>query len=173
MRKKHLFRLRRVACTSLLIFVAVAPTAVSAGDEPHPFTIHDLVVMERISDPQLSPDGQNVAFVLRTTDPEANRGCRDLWMVSSEGGPSVRLTTHEASENQPRWAPDGKSLFFLSGRSGSSQVWQLPLTGGEARQVTDLPLDVGGFVLSPDGGAQHGDRLQHALQVSVRHHQGF
>ncbi|MCP4654721.1 MAG: S9 family peptidase [bacterium] len=151
MRKKHLCGLRRVVCTSLLIIVAVAPAAVCAGDESHPFNVHDLVAMDRISDPQVSPDGQNVAFVLRTTDLEANKGRTDLWMVSPEGGPSVRLTTHEAPDGQPRWAPDGKSLFFLSGRSGSSQVWQLPLTGGEARQVTDLPLDVGGFVLSPDG----------------------
>ncbi len=151
MRKKHLCGLRRVVGTSLLIFVAVAPAALIAGDESHPFTVHDLVAMDRISDPQVSPDGQSVAFVLRTTDLEANKGRTDLRMVSSEGGPSVRLTTHEAADNQPRWAPDGKSLFFLSSRSGSSQVWQLPLSGGEARQVTDLPLDVGGFVLSPDG----------------------
>jgi dipeptidyl aminopeptidase/acylaminoacyl peptidase len=68
-------------------------------------------------------------------------------------GPSElrRLTTDPANDSSPRFAPDGKSLYFLSSRSGSSQVWRLPLDGGEARQVTDLPLDVSNLLLSPDG----------------------
>ena len=62
-----------------------------------------------------------------------------------------RLTTHPDSDASPQWAPDGSAVYFLSTRGGSSQVWQIDPRGGEARQVTDLPLDVGGFLVSPDG----------------------
>lgn len=122
-----------------------------------PFTVHDLVTLRRISDPQVSPDGTRIAFVVRETDREADRGRTDLWMVTlaadgSAAGEPRRLTSHEAGDHGPRWAADGGGLFFLSSRSGSSQVWHLPLGGGEARQVTDLPLDVGNLVVSPAGG---------------------
>ncbi len=123
-------------------------------------TPRELVTLRRLSDPQPSPDGGWVAYVLRTTDLEADRGRTDLWMVALKGGVQRRLTTHEAGDFNPRWAADGKSLYFLSTRSGSSQVWRLPMAGGEAVQVTDLPLDVGNLELSPAG-----DRLAFTLEV--------
>ncbi len=118
---------------------------------PHPFNIQDQVRLARISSPAVSPDGQQVAYVLRTTDMAANRGNFDLWMVPAAGGEARQLTRGPAADTEPTWAPDGKSLYFLSSRSGKTQVWRLPLEGGEPEQVTDLPLDVGGFQLSPDG----------------------
>jgi dipeptidyl aminopeptidase/acylaminoacyl peptidase len=108
----------------------------------------------------VSPDGEWVAFVLRETDLEADRGRTDLWRVRLDGTGLERLTTDEAADGSPRWAPDGGSLYFLSSRSGSSQVWRLPLGGGEAARVTDLPLDVGVYSISPDGS-----RLAVALEV--------
>ena len=132
-------------------------TSAMTGFEPavfadrHPFTARDLVTMARLSDPQVSPDGESVAYVLRTTDMEANKGRTDLWLVALDGSEPRRLTTDPASDSSPRFSPDGKSLYFLSSRSGSSQVWRLPLDGGEAEQVTDLALDVGNLLLSPDG----------------------
>ncbi len=134
-------------------------TAVPA-EETHPFTVHDLLAMERISDPQVSPDGKQVAFTLRTTDLEANKGRTDLWLVGTDGSDPRRLTAHEAGDSSPRWSPDGKHVYFLSSRSGSSQVWAIRPDGGEARQVTKLALDVGGFAVSPAG-----DRLALALEV--------
>ena len=56
-----------------------------------------------------------------------------------------------ANDASPRWSPDGQALYFLSTRSGSSQVWRLALAGGEPTQVTDYPLDVGSFKVSPAG----------------------
>jgi len=119
--------------------------------DTHPFSVHDLVAMDRISDPKVSPDGKWVVFVLRKTDLNANRGRTDLWLVGENGAGLRQLTTDPASDDNPRWSPDGKSIFFLSTRSGSSQVWRLPLEGGEARQVTQEPLDVANLVLSPNG----------------------
>lgn len=110
-----------------------------------------MLAMERLSDPQMAPDGSAVAFTVRTTDPAANRGRTDIWIAPFDGSEPRRLTTNEAADFHPRWAPDGNGLFFLSTRSGSSQVWRLPVAGGEPHQVTDLPLDAGNLVVSPDG----------------------
>jgi dipeptidyl aminopeptidase/acylaminoacyl peptidase len=153
----------------LALTAAIAPAAapVRAAD-PHPFTVHDLLAMQRISDPQPSPRGDRVAFVVRVTDLDANRGRTDLWMVGTDGGGLTRLTSEPAADDNPRWAPDGQSLYFLSGRSGSSQVWRLPVgTGGGAGaaagdpvQVTHLPLDVANLTVSPDGA-----RLAFSLEV--------
>jgi len=136
---------------ALAVAAASAPVRAQPDDDSHPFDVQDLVTMARLSDPQVSPDGRSVAYVLRTTDLEADRGRTDLWVVPVDGGEPRRLTTDPAGDSSPRWAPDGTWLYFLSSRSGSTQVWRLPLAGGESEQVTDLPLDVGGFILSPDG----------------------
>lgn len=133
-----------------LVAIGLAAGAAVAADT-RPFTAEDLVTMNRLGDPRVSPDGSQVVYVLRSTDLEANRGLTDLWMVGVGGGEPRRLTTHPAGDGSPRWAPDGRSIFFLSSRSGSSQVWRLPLAGGEAEQVTHQPLDIGGFVVSPKG----------------------
>ena len=115
------------------------------------FNARDLVTLDRISDPQVAPDGERLVFVRRTTDLEADRGRLDLWMVGTDGGDLRQLTVHEANDSHPRWQPDGEALYFLSSRSGSSQVWRISSDGGEAQAVTDLPLDVGNLVVSPDG----------------------
>lgn len=133
---------------------AVAPRSPSRGQSPagtHPFSVDDMLVMDRISDSRVSPDGQVIAFTLRTTDLEANRGRTDIWLVGTDGRNLRRLTSHPAADLSARWMADGKGLFLLSTRSGSCQVWRIRLDGGEAQQVTDLPLDVGTLVVSPDG----------------------
>jgi dipeptidyl aminopeptidase/acylaminoacyl peptidase len=127
--------------------------ALVSAQETHPFSVHDMLAMDRISGPEVSPDGQWIVFVLRKTDLEANRGRTDLWLVGVDGEGLKRLTSHDASDFNPRWSADGKSIFFLSTRSGSSQVWRLPVGGGESIQVTDQPLNVGNLVLSPDGAS--------------------
>jgi dipeptidyl aminopeptidase/acylaminoacyl peptidase len=109
------------------------------------------VTLKRLSDPQVSPKGDRVAFVLRSTDLEADRGRTDLWSVGLDGRGLTQLTTHLDGESNPRWAPSGAGLYFLSGRSGSSQIWFLPAAGGEPRQVTRLPLPVANLVVAPSG----------------------
>jgi dipeptidyl aminopeptidase/acylaminoacyl peptidase len=137
------------SCCAAFGFILVAG---AAGADPHPFNVHDLVAMQRIADPQPSPDGSRVAFSVTTMDLEANKGRKDIWLAAMDGSGSRRLTTDPATDFSPRWSGD-KSLYFLSTRSGSSQVWRLSLAGGEPVQVTDLPLDVDAFKVGPDGGA--------------------
>lgn len=144
---------------SLLLLLLVAAPAAAAS---HPLTARDMHSMQRISEPQGSPKGDRIAFVVRTTDFEANRGRFDIWTVSAQGGDAAPLTTHQAADNNPRWSPDGRSLYFLSSRSGSSQVWRIPVPGADkdAVQVTDLPLDVANLAVSPDGS-----RIAFSLEV--------
>jgi dipeptidyl aminopeptidase/acylaminoacyl peptidase len=121
---------------------------------PHPFNVDDLVRLQRVSDPALSPDGRTVVYTVRETDMAANRGRTDLWALDldTKGAQPRRLTTHPEGDSSPEWTADGREIYFLSTRSGSSQVWRLPANGGEAIQVTNLPLDVGSFHVASTGG---------------------
>ena len=118
-----------------------------------PFTAEHLVRIDRVGSPVLSPDGSKVVYTLRTTDMEADTGRYDLWISDLAGGEPMRLTSHEANDTSPAWSNDGQNVLFLTSRSGSSQIWSIAINGGEARQVTDLPLDVGTFKLSSVGDA--------------------
>ncbi len=122
-----------------------------------PFTAEHLVRIERVGAPVVSPDGTKAVYTLRTTDMEADKGSYDLWISNLDTdlgkGQPLRLTSHEANDTSPVWSNDGQRVLLLSSRSGSSQIWTINVDGGEARQVTDLPLDIGTFKLSPTGDA--------------------
>jgi len=132
----------------VLLGIALATTSPAAAKG---LTVDDMLAMQRVGDPRVSPDGKLVAFSVRDTDLDANRGRFDLWLVGSDGANPRRLTTHPENDTDPRWSPDGTSIYFLSERSGSAQVWRIPVAGGEAEQVTKLPIDLNGFALFPDG----------------------
>src|SRR5260370_37313962 len=134
--------------TMLLASLLAGPAAAA---DTHPFSVHDMLAMDRISDPRVSPDGRSVAFTVPVTDLEADKGRSDLWIVSTSGGAARRLTRHEADDIQARWSADGKTLFFLSTRTGSAQVFRLSLAGGEAQPVTSLSLDADALELAPAG----------------------
>jgi len=131
----------------LVAFAGAGAGTVSAA--PHGLTIDDMLAMERVSDPAVSPDGKWVAFSVRETDLDANKGRTDLWLAGADGSAATRLTTSPESDSSPIWSRDGKSVYFLSGRSGSSQVWRIRPAGGEAEQVTKLPTDINAFKLVP------------------------
>src|SRR5215472_1456669 len=143
------------AAMALGMGVAGAQTAPSQPGRPmgQPFTIEDLVRVKRLSDPEVSPDGRYVAYVLRETDMDANKGLTDIWLLdlAQKNPEPQRLTTHPANDTSPRWAPDSRTLYFLSTRGGSSQVWRIRIDGGEATPVTNYPLDVGSLKVSPRG----------------------
>ncbi len=138
-------------CLMILAFACLT-AAGAVGAETEPFDVGDLVAMERVGDPRPSPDGSTVAFPVTEMDLEANRGRTDLWLAATNGSGARRLTSHEASDSSPRWADD-RLLYFLSARSGSNQVWRIAVDGGEAEQVTDLPLDVEVFQVGPGRAA--------------------
>ena len=135
------------------VFLAVSLTLMSLQVWARPFTANDLVMLDRVSEPRLAPDGRSVAFTLRQTDFEGNRGLKSIWKLdlTDKAAQPQRLTATGSNAWSARWSPDGKTLYFLSNRSGSDQVWSLATGLGEARQVTHLPMDVGSYRLAPDG----------------------
>jgi dipeptidyl aminopeptidase/acylaminoacyl peptidase len=137
---------------SLFAFAAAAVLALAgASADARPFTAKDMVMMDRVSDPHISPDGRFVAYDLRTTDLEANRGLHAIWVKAlGTTDPAYRLPVSDKGATNPRWSADGH-IYFFSSRSGSQQVWRTDATGADAEQVTDLPLDVQAFRLAPDG----------------------
>ena len=94
-------------------------------------TFEEFIKIKRVSDPQVSPDGNLIAFVVTVMDKEANKGNSDIWIVSSSGGDLRRLTSSPASDSNPRWSSDGKKIAFISARGGSPQVYLIDLSGGE------------------------------------------
>ncbi len=141
----------RYRILAVLLFVLVAAALPAAATRP--MSLDDLLDAARVSDPQLSPDGKWVAFVRTGTDQKTLKRNADLFLVPSDGSAPPRpLTRDEKSDSAPRFSPDGRTLAFLSTRSGSSQVWLLRLDGGEPRKITEVPGGVETpLVFSPDG----------------------
>ncbi len=117
-----------------------------------PITPSDIYKIKSVSDPQISPDGKWVAYVLSTPDSVKDKSDSDIWMISWDGTESVKLTASPDGESHPRWSPDGKYLTFLSSRyeTKSSQIWKMDRRGGEAEKLTELKHSISDFVWSPD-----------------------
>ncbi len=117
--------------------------------------IRDLAALDRVSSPVLSPDGAQVVFAKREIDKALTRASSGLWLRNlrtRDMAPPKRLTPEGWSVNSPSFSADGKTIYFLSGKSGTQQLYSIALDGGEPRQITAFALDVGSYKLSPDGG---------------------
>jgi len=165
---------------SLVTTATAATAAAAAGGESaehsQPFTVQDLVRLDRVSELAASPDGRRVAYTLRTTEMEANKARTGIWLADTRkrAAAPLRLTDIAANSTAAEWSADGRFIYFLSNRSGSMQVWRVAAGGPEphgaarsvdapgadALQVTNLPLDVGSFRVSPKG-----DRILVSVEV--------
>src|SRR5579883_1753985 len=101
------------------------PAAIPSAPGAHAFTVDDMLGFDRIGDPTASPDGKLVAFTVTTPDLSANKMKSDIWVAATDGSGARRLTSDPAADHGPRFAPDGKSVYFVSRRGGSSQVWRI------------------------------------------------
>jgi dipeptidyl aminopeptidase/acylaminoacyl peptidase len=97
-----------------------------------------------VGDPAVSPDGRWAAFSVTSYSVKENKGNSDLWLVPTDGGAAPRrLTFNKGSDGSPAWSPDGKRLAFISKRGDAPpQLYLLPVDGGEAEPLTDLPVGV-------------------------------
>jgi dipeptidyl aminopeptidase/acylaminoacyl peptidase len=131
-------------------FLAASISAFAQDGAKHPITFTDLISMHRVAEPQVSPDGKWVAYTVATPDMEANRNASNIWVVATAGGAEIQLT-RSGHDSSPVWSPDGKSIAFLSSRSGDSQVYLLSTDGGEAHPLTKLSTGADMVKWSPDG----------------------
>lgn len=134
---------RLIPCVALLTL----PAALVAK----PFAFEDLAAFHRLSDPQVSPDGRQIAFVLTDVDLAGNRSDSDIWLMPSNDGIPRKLTTSPKHDRHPRWSPDGRWIVFESSRGGETQLWIIPSDGGEARELVNLSTGASEAIWSPDG----------------------
>lgn len=142
----------RTAKTALAVLslaaLTLAPTGAGAAGKA--LTFDDFISLGRVSDPQVSPDGKSVVFVVEYQDTEANKGNKDIYMVPIEGGEARQLTQNPGTDAAPRFSPDGRWIAFHSSRDGKTQIYVLPTGGGEAKQVTSLSTGASGPQWLPD-----------------------
>lgn len=120
---------------------------------PRAMTPEDITRIRWISDPQISPDGRRVAFVVTTLSAEKDEYFSNIWVVDTAGGEPRRFTNGPKRDTAPRWSPDGRFLAFLSERDPKkkAQLYVMPADGGEPVCLTDLKRGVSNPVWSPDG----------------------
>ena len=131
--------------------VAPKPASTPAPATPRNITIDDYFQIRDVSQPELSPDGQWIAYGVRTRMLKEDKNEQRLWAVSTHGGDPLPLTAEGVSSSHPRWSPDGKYLAFTSARNGGkNQVWLLDRRGGEAQKLTEVAQGINDFEWSPD-----------------------
>ncbi|MDQ3039632.1 MAG: S9 family peptidase [Pseudomonadota bacterium] len=137
-----------------LLPLALALLLPSIADAARGFEVRDMAYLDRHSSPTLSPDGRVLVFAKRVVDKASNKASTSLWtrnLMTRDMRPPQRLTPDGWNVNSPAFAADGKSVYFLSAKSGSMQLYAMPLDGGEPKRLSDFPIDVDGYKLSPDG----------------------
>jgi dipeptidyl aminopeptidase/acylaminoacyl peptidase len=135
-----------------LVALAALIIGGTESNPPRPMSFLDLLNIPALSDPQLSPDGSEVAFVQDAPDWKENKRIGHIWRVPVSGGAPVQLTRGTRGESSPRWSPDGKTLAFLARREGQddAQTYLLPGGGGEGRALSAHVTAVSAIEWSPD-----------------------
>jgi dipeptidyl aminopeptidase/acylaminoacyl peptidase len=138
-----------------MILAGSAAQAQTAPAAPRTLVPADINAVKSVSDPQVSPDGAWVAYVVRVPDLKADKTYGHLFMTSWDGTRTVQLTWRgKESESSPRFSPDGRWIGFISGRGDENendQLWLMDRAGGEARRITEVKGSVQDFAWSPDG----------------------
>lgn len=129
------------------VALALSASAFVAQAQSARFNVREMLKVQRVADPQLSPDGRWLAYQVTVPDVAANRNRTQIFVVAVAGGEPKQLTSGAASSTAPRWSPDGRRIAYTSG----GQVWTMSPEGSERRQVTNISTGAGDPVWSPDG----------------------
>ena len=141
----------RQAVLPLLVAASLSSFDVAAA---RGFEVRDMATLDRVSAPTLSPDGRTLVFAKRVVDFAANKSSTALWvedLFARDAAPPKRLTPEGWNVNSPSFSSDGRTVYFLSAKSGSMQLYSIASNGGDPVRLTDIPGDIGSYKLSPDG----------------------
>jgi dipeptidyl aminopeptidase/acylaminoacyl peptidase len=138
-----------VAVSTLSVLLIGSP----AQAQKRPLALEDTYNLKEVRDPQRSPDGKWVAYVVSRAIKDTDKNDTDIWMASWDGTQEIQLTSSPDGESRPRWSPDNKYLAFVSSRQGAKngQLWLLNRAGGEAIKVSDVKGGIGDYEWAPDG----------------------
>ena len=152
----------------IILIMAIAAVGLGSCEKrPQPLTIDNALTdaeiaagvltpevmwkMSRAGGAALSPDGRTLLYQQTDYSMAANRGVTTLHTEALDTKQVTDLTDGSSNNLAARWSADGKTIYFLSDRSGSMQVWAMDASGGNVRQLSDFARDVEGFGISPRG----------------------
>ncbi len=136
----------------MICLLALVLSSMAESAEKRAMKVEDLFRFKRLSDPQVSPDGSTVAYVVTSVDLENNKTSSTIWLADAVRQERTwQLTNTTSKDRHPRWSPDSKQILFESNRSGSNQIWIIDVSGGEARQLTTIATEATDALWSPDG----------------------
>ena len=121
-----------VSMVFLLLFGSVL------ANDKKPFTIEALYKIKYVGSPRISPDGNKIAFVVSENDLPKSKRNSDIYLMDIDGKNLKQMTTFDGGDWHPSFSDDGKFIIFFSTRKDGTQLWKLPISGGEAQQITSL-----------------------------------
>lgn len=119
---------------AILVFLTAYP--LFSQEKNDQFTVHDFLAMTQISSPQFAPNGKNIACVIGKKESWDAARVNNIWIIAADGSEEKQITNSEKADWNPRWSPDGSKIAFMSTRSGKTQVYIIPIDGGEAQRIT-------------------------------------
>lgn len=136
---------------SFLALAVVLIPSVSFAQK-HPITVEDMWKVGRVSEPQVSPDGKTIAYVVTSYDMDANKGASKIFLVSIDGGAPKEFQTGQTSSSEPSWSPNGKKIAFVADDTGGTpQIYIEEANGSSPKKITSIALGASGLLWSPDG----------------------
>jgi dipeptidyl aminopeptidase/acylaminoacyl peptidase len=151
------FTLLFLSLTFILLIGAGFPQLSAQSAAKKPFTFEDMMSLQRIGGPALSPNGKWVLFSAVEVNLKENKRTSHLWVVSIAGGTARQMPTTPAGESGGRWSPDGKNYLYISSEEGGSQVWMngfdpdSGMLSGLPHKITNISTEADGAIWSPDG----------------------
>jgi len=136
----------------LLFWSFVIACGLPIGAHSEPLTPESMWQLKRLGTPAVSPDGATAVVPVTTFDMKEDKGLTDLWALKTDGSGARQLTTDASADNAPAYSPDGRFIAFSAQRDSDlvPQIYLLPVDGGEARRVTNVPTGAAIFKFSPD-----------------------
>ncbi len=151
MRNVNISRRKKHSAGALLVVLALSAAAVRANTAAERISAMDIFEFRTVADPQISPDGKHIAYMVNFADIRTDTRYSNLWMINYDGSDNRPVTSGNFHDSSPRWSPDGKRLAFLSDRDGSPQIYERWTDTGEVERVTNLAEGPSGISWSPDG----------------------